>query len=99
MTISPKLKMPIITGISIAFLHLFLCVVIFASVQSSADGQAGFVWFLLFKLDYPTGGIAYELLGSNPLMESLTDWWYTIGNGQGLNLRALILFGIFGTLH
>jgi hypothetical protein len=99
MRIPPVIKKPLWFGASAGLLHALLCLAIFVSVQSSTDGQAGFAWFVLFSLDYPTGQIAYELLGSNWLMSNLIDWWYTVGNHQGPNIRSLILLGIFGTLH
>ena len=71
----------------------------FFIVQNSTDGQAGFVWFLLMQLDFPTVGTAYRLLGSTQPMLALVDWWYSVGNGQGPNIRALILIGLFGSLH
>ena len=99
MSIPPFTRKSLLVGTSAGLLHLFLCLAIFASVQSSTDGQAGFAWFQLFILDFPTGPLAYEALGNNELMTNLIDWWYTIGNHQGPNIRAIILFGIFGTLH
>lgn len=32
-------------------------------------------------------------------MQSLVDYWYSIGNNQGPNIRALIIFGVFGTIY
>lgn len=99
MPISPTIRKPLLVGASAGLLHFFLCVAVFASVQFSADGQAGFAWFPFFVLDYPTGPIAYELFGNLAPMTALIDWWYSIGNNQGPNIRALILFGIFGSLQ
>ena len=99
MHIPPIIKQPLWVGASAGLLHFLLCLAIFASVQLSTDGQAGFEWFVLFALDYPTGHVAYELFGSNWLMGNLIDWWYTVGNHQGPNIRSVILFGLFGTLH
>jgi hypothetical protein len=99
MQISPAIRKPLLVGASAGLLHFLLCVAVFASVQFSADGQAGFAWFPFFILDYPTGQLAYDLLGNIGPMTALIDWWYSIGNGQGPNIRALILFGVFGTLH
>jgi hypothetical protein len=80
-------------------LHLAASLFIFFHVQNSTDGQAGFIWFSLMTLDYPTAGIAYRFLGNIRPMIALVDWWYGIGQGQGPNIRALILIGLFGTLH
>ncbi len=99
MPLSPAIKIPLQVGASAGLLHVLLCVVVFASVQFSTDGQAGFVWFAFFALDYPAGSLAYELLGNIGPMTALIDWWYTIGNSQGPNIRALVLFGIFGSLQ
>ncbi|MDO8262211.1 MAG: hypothetical protein Q7T21_03190 [Gallionella sp.] len=99
MPLSPAIRKPLLVGASAGLLHFLLCVVVFAAVQFSTDGQAGFVWFAFFALDYPTGSLAYELLGNISPMTALIDWWYSIGNNQGPNIRALILFGILGSLH
>lgn len=89
----------LLVGASAGLLHLLLCVVVFASVQFNTDGQAGFVWFPFLMLDYPTGPLAYELLGNTRPMTALIDYWYSVGSSQGSNIRALLLFGIFGSLH
>lgn len=99
MPLSPVIRKPLLVGASAGLLHFLLCVVVFAFVQFSTDGQAGFVWLAFFALDYPIGSLAYELLGNIGPMTALVEWWYSIGNGQGPNIRALILFGIFGSLH
>jgi hypothetical protein len=99
MPLSSALRKPLLAGASAGLLQFLLCMVVFTYVQFSTDGQAGFVWFAFFALDYPTGTLAYELLGNIGPMTALIDWWYTIGNSQGPNIRALILFGIFGSLH
>lgn len=99
MPLSSAIRKPQLIGTSAGLLHFLLCVVVFASVQFSTDGQAGFAWFALFSLDYPIGSLAYKLLGNISPMTALIDWWYSIGNSQGPNIRALILFGIFGSLQ
>ena len=63
----------------------------------SGDGQAGFAWFPFFLLDWPSGDLAYTLLGATRPMSALVDWWYRFG--QGPNIRALLLFGLFGGLQ
>jgi len=99
MSIPPLIKKPLWIGAGAGLLHALLCLAIFVFVQTSTDGQAGFAWFALFALDYPTGQVAYDLFGSNWLIGNIIDWWYTVGNQQGPNIRSLILFGIFGTFH
>ena len=88
-------RLPVILSIT----HLLFAVIIFFAVQSSTDGQAGFVWFPFFYFDYPVGYLLYEPLSDTELMQELVDYWYTIGNNQGPNIRALIIFGIYGTLY
>ena len=79
--------------------HLVFVVIIFLAVQSSTDGQAGFAWFPFFFIDYPVGYLLYEPLSNNELMQGLVEYWYTVGNNQGPNIRAFIIYGIFGTLY
>lgn len=68
-------------------------------MQLSDDGQAGLLWFYLFILDYPVTYLLYEPLSNNAIMQNLVDYWYTVGNSQGPNIRALIIIGIFGTIY
>lgn len=83
---------------SIAFaFHSLVVLIIFILVQASDDGQAIFRWFLLFDIDYPTAEFAYNLLAGTKPMIALVDYWYRFG--QGPNICAVIIFGIFGGLH
>jgi hypothetical protein len=91
-------------GASIAAIHLVLCLAIFASVQSSSDGQAPFAWMLLDApwlllnvADYSLVSLAYRFREGNPLIGNLLDWWYSVGNHQGPNIKALLMYGIFGS--
>ncbi len=88
-----------LTGIIAGGLHFLLCIFVFFMVQISNDGQAGFAWFFMFDLDYPTAEIAFNLLGRTTTMLYIIDWWWSVSYNQGPNIRALLLFGIFGTLH
>jgi len=97
MRIPSIIKIPLLTGAVLGSLHLSICLLIFFYVQTSSDGQAGFGWFPMFAIDWPSAQIAFDLFGNNRLMTSLTEWWYGVGQSQGPNLRALLLFGIFGT--
>jgi hypothetical protein len=94
-----RIRLFIAIGTAMGMLHFAVSLFMFFIVQNSTDGQAGFVWFLLMQLDFPTVGIAYRLLGSTQPMLALVDWWYSVGNNQGPNIRALILIGLFGSLH
>jgi hypothetical protein len=96
---SPNFRKPLMIGAIVGLVHFLLCLAAFASVQFSADGQAAFVWFPFFVIDYPTGSLAFEFLGNSAPMATLIDWWYSIGNHQGPNIRAFILFGVLGSLH
>lgn len=86
-------------SVTLGGLHLAVSLFIFFRVQNSTDGQAGFAWFPLMHLDFPTVGIAYRFLGDIQPMSAIVDWWYSVGHGQGPNIRALILIGLFGSLH
>jgi hypothetical protein len=85
--------------ISFASIHFFIAIIAFLIVQFSDDGQAGFLWFLFFYLDFPVGQLAYDSIGKLNVISNLIDWWYTIPNHQGPNIRALIIFGVIGTLY
>lgn len=99
MPISPIVHKPLVIGAFVGLVHFLVCLALFASVQFSTDGQASFVWFPFFVIDYPTGNLAYEFLGNTAPMAALIDWWYSVGNHQGPNIRAFILFGVLGSLH
>jgi len=81
------LRIPLI----IAVLHLSACVAAFISVGSSGEAQAGFVWFIFLTLDFPTSSIVYDIA------DYFDIDWYQFGNGP--NVRALVLLGIFGSIH
>lgn len=99
MSILFAFKKPFFVGSFVGFLHLFLCLIVFAFVQLSSDGQAGFIWFAFHTFDYPIGSLAYELLGDSRMIITIVDWWYSSGRGNGSNLRAFLLFGVFGSLQ
>lgn len=86
-------------GITFFTVHFILCVIVFLAVQFSKNSQSGFVWFAFFYIDYPVASVAYTLLEKNVIMSNLIEWWYTIGNHQGPNIRAIIIFGIFGSVQ
>lgn len=86
-------------GTAFCAVHTLLVLLIFLVVQFSQDGQAGFAWFFFNKIDYPAVNIGYWAVGETHWMRSLVEFWYTIGYGQGPNIRAFIVVGLFGGLY
>ena len=86
-------------GVAFLATHTLLASFIFLKVQFSCDGQAGFAWFLFNKIDYPAVPIGYWVVGDAVWMQNLVEYWYTIGCGQGQNIRAFIVVGLFGGIY
>lgn len=92
-------KKSLYLGLAVGALHLLFCVFLFVMVQLSDEGQAGFAWFFMFELDYPTAQFFFNLFEDSQIMQVIIDWWWSFAGNQGTNIRALLIFGIFGTLQ
>jgi len=83
------------TALVVFGFHTALALWIFVEVHMSRyEAQAGFAWFLLMGLDFPTTYVAWEYIAPTPVIRAVIEWGD--GWGDGKNLRALVLHGVFG---
>ena len=86
------------TAVAVLALHTGLALWTFIEVHLARyEGQAGFAWFLMMGLDYPTTYVAWEYFAPTRLLRAVVEWGDTWGDGK--ILRAFVLHGILGGLQ
>jgi hypothetical protein len=94
---SSPIRCGIVVGAVLLVIHSALALCLFLSIHFNRGAQAEMAWMYFDFIDFGVDAVVWKHVASTAPFVALFDWGYEWGSGP--NLRAFVIYALFGGIE